>query len=416
MGSIMGILLLVTVLIVASVAVYVAASFDVRMTRKINPLLERTVRDILAMTGTVSDKSDRRIEGIGASLGRDLSQTSAEVKQITTDLSERLSERDRRLVAELADLKETVRRITVVQAEADRSQRETGGDVREMKAHVLEIKVAARALQRQQENTAGLVKTGTAQSARDLEDIRSLLGRLSEQQVGVHSRLAEIAQALARNGEEAAARGERHNQWAVEQMSMTARQMQALLEGQADVASFLRATLDDESRSGATDSRGRRVMWLSLPEDGPDDDVFRDLAAAFCDQFGLTQLLSAAPEPERSGGYFVWRSHSGEPLEEVLAGLLTACPDHAVSSRAGLEELRGLMLTLHSGGRGLIRIGPLILVSADRALLGGVVNAEEADRLQTVMGPEETAGWVRALGHGRVVELTPWASAYFAEP
>jgi hypothetical protein len=416
MGTVMGILLLVAVLVVALAVVYVAASFDVRITRKVDPLLERAVREISEMTGTVGGRSERRIEAIGVSLGRDLSRTSAELKQATADLGAQLSERDRRLAAELADLTETVRRITAVQVEADRSQQETGAHVVEMKARLMEIKDAATELELHREDVAGIVKTGTAQSARDLQVVRSLLGQLSEEQARAHSRLTEIGQALARHGAEAAVRGEGHHQWAAEQMLMTARHLQALLDGQVDVASFLRVTLDDESRSGATDGRGRRVIWFRLPEDGPDDDVFRELAAAFCQQFGLTQLLSAAPGAARSGAYYVWRSHYGVPLEEVLAALLTACPDHAVSSPAGLEELRGLLLALHSSGRGTIRIGPLILVSAGRALLGGVVNAEEADRLRAVMSPEDTARLVRALGYDRVVEMTEWASGYFAEP
>ena len=405
----MGILLLFIVVVVATVMGYVAASFDVPVTRKVGPLLGRAVQKISASTEAAADKTGQRIEETGASLVRHIDRAAAELKKSTAELDDRISEVNRSVAAELADLRQAVQQVGAVQAEADRSQREIGADVRE-------VKDSARELVRHSDEISGLVKNGAAQSARDLDSVRAQLRQLSEEQGRVHSRLAEIGQALARHGAEAAARSEGQDRSAAERMLATVRHMQALLQGQADVMSFLRAALDDESRSAVVDRRGRQVISVRLPRGGPDDYILRELTEALCDRLGFTELLPMAPGTAEADAYYAWRSPYGEPLADVLTALLASCRQASASAQVGLDELRSLLIALRAVGPGTIRVGPLILASTSRDLLAVVINAEEAGRLRSATSPEDAAGQLRDLGHHRAVELTEWADGYFAQP
>lgn len=135
----MGILLLVIVLVVGVVLGYVAASFDFPITRKVGPLLERAVQDISARTDAASDKTDRRIEGIGASLARDLSRAAVGFKEAAAELENRISEVDRSIAAAVADLSEAVQRIGAIQTESDRSLLELGKDLAETGGRVAQL-------------------------------------------------------------------------------------------------------------------------------------------------------------------------------------------------------------------------------------------------------------------------------------
>lgn len=226
------------------------------------------------------------------------------------------------------------------------------------------------------------------------------------------------------------------------------RQVETLQRGQEEILEFVRSVLDDEALAvGGGSHQKRRVAAVSLRVTRS-PQVVRGLVEAFCDGIGLEIILSAEPGTGGRGPYFCWRPADGRRLEDALAAVLAAAPDDRAADSHGLDELRRLVLALHEYGPGTIRIGPLILNSAQEAMIGRVVSPWDlavlgATGLPGWAGPTDSKGssdatwawelasggaaaraakeadqWLRELGNQRipgdraVVDLTPWAEGY----
>jgi hypothetical protein len=404
----MGILLLFIVVVIAMVLGYVAASFDVPVTRKVGPLLGRAVQKILDRTEATADETGQRIEDTGASLLRHIDRAATELKKAAADLDTRVSGANSSVAAELAFLKRAIQQISAVQAETSRSQLEIARDVRELQG-------TAGELVRHSGEVSALITEGATQCAGDLDSVRAQLRQIIEEQGRVHSQLAGIGQVLARHVEEAAARSDGQDRAAAERMLVMARDMQALLDGQAGAMNFVRAVLEDGSRSAVADGHVRQIISVRLPCDGRDDYILRELTEALCDQLRLTKLLPLEPGASEVGAYYAWRSPCGEPLADALTTLLASCRSASTPARAGLDELRSLLIALHAVRPATVRFGPLILVSTVEGLFAVILNAEEADHFRPAASPEDTVDRLRNLGLERAVELSEWADGYFAQ-
>jgi hypothetical protein len=227
-----------------------------------------------------------------------------------------------------------------------------------------------------------------------------------------------------------------------------ARQVETLQRGQEEILEFVRSVLDDEAlAAGRGAAHRRRVAAVSLRVTRS-PQVVRGLAEAFCDGIGLEIILAAEPGTGGRGPYFCWRPADGRQLEDALAAVLAAVPDDRAADSPGLDELRRLVLALHEYGPGTVRIGPLILNTAQEAMIGRVVSswdmavlgasglpgwaspAEPSRSLDSAWAWELASGgaaeraakeaekWLRELGDQRipgdraVVELTAWAERY----
>jgi hypothetical protein len=183
-----------------------------------------------------------------------------------------------------------------------------------------------------------------------------------------------------------------------------ARQVETVQRGQEEILEFVRSVLDDEAlAAGGGAAHRRRVAAVSLRVTRS-TQVVRGLAEAFCDGIGLEIILSAEPGAGGRGPYFCWRPADGRRLEDALAAVLAAAPDDRAADTPGLDELRRLVLALHEYGPGTIRIGPLILNSAQEALIGRVVAPWDL----AVLGATSLPGWA-ALAESRGSADTTWA-------
>jgi hypothetical protein len=111
--------------------------------------------------------------------------------------------------------------------------------------------------------------------------------------------------------------------------------------------------------------------------------------------------------------YLAWHRANGQSAGQYLGGLLAGCQDDE-ASLAGLTEFRSLLLALHAGGPGAVRLGPLLVShTAEGACRGIVLTAEEATALDQdgPFGPP--ARWADRLTDAdgdRVVDLAGWAA------
>jgi hypothetical protein len=114
--------------------------------------------------------------------------------------------------------------------------------------------------------------------------------------------------------------------------------------------------------------------------------------------------------------YLVSRSPDGQPAEQQLGSLLTACqiPDSG-SEWPGLAELRSLLLAMYVGGPATMRIGPLVVSHAAGDMFRGtVLTAGEAQSLDADDPTPSSIRYSRMLGElpaDCVLDLAAWAAS-----
>ena len=96
----MDILLLVIVLVIAACEVYMAASFDRRVSGKIGPLFE-TAQELSSRASAVGARTDERIGSFAVLLAVDLENTRQELDERMSQLDVRISQAVSPLAAEL---------------------------------------------------------------------------------------------------------------------------------------------------------------------------------------------------------------------------------------------------------------------------------------------------------------------------
>lgn len=227
--------------------------------------------------------------------------------------------------------------------------------------------------------------------------------------------LGDLKEMLARL-DTAQAAGDQRDQRAADEIVAMARQVEELARGQEDILGYLRSTLADEALAGAGDHQ-RRVIAASACS-AQSEDLLRGSLQELCEAIGLESIF-----PRRIGRlgtvtYYGARNLAGEPVEVTLATLLAAGPNGAAPPRPGLEELRRLLIVLHAGGPGTVRVGPMIVNSTPGILLGCVTNPREMAG-QAWAGLDCPAGgaWAaRADRSSAAPSATPAGGARSAEP
>src|ERR1700733_4899286 len=115
----MVILLLVIVLVIAACGVYVAASFDRRISGKIDPLFKKTAQELSSRTGATGARTDQRVGSFAALLAVNLENARQDLDERMSQLDARISQAVAPLAGELAGLKDLVGQISEAQAASD---------------------------------------------------------------------------------------------------------------------------------------------------------------------------------------------------------------------------------------------------------------------------------------------------------
>ena len=360
----MEILLIVTVIAVAASGLYVAVTFNRRTEQNTAPLVNIAIKDI-----------SKRFEDISKDLGGQLQaitdQLQREEEQIDQNRSrnqERLDRADRRISsiadqfsAELDTIKHLGGQISTLQErfsgdlqQSDHHAAQLAESVARLSAHVAEIKT--------------YIKSRETQTIADIKSVEGSLQDIGARQSEAHDKLASITRKLDRQTE-MNTQSEDNDHWVAEQMLGTIRQIEAVLRRQSVIESHLRAMLDYEVVRTSHDHKCR-IVTASLRLSGPGADLVWPLLLSFSETVMFKTVLLESPRPAVSRSYLLWQSSGGLQLEEVLCDKLAACTDNPASPNPDLEELRSLVLGLHGAGPGTIQLGPKIINSTPRALLG----------------------------------------------
>lgn len=406
----MQILLLVAMVAVGVSGLYVAVSFDTRVTRKVDRLIREGVASGLeAQLRSATDRLVSKLDAISANTvrGRNTAQEGVDALKVQIrQMDSKFPEIIWQINPELEAVKEAVHDIGTGQSGLDSLVQDLSGRVQAIAQQVQAISGQAAGISVGAERSEALAQ-------RNFAGIHASLQEMSEAQLHARAQLAGIDDALA-GFAEMNHRRESNESWIAGQLVDIMRQTETILRSQRDIIGFLCSGLDEEALSAAAD-HDRRVVCASLRISGSADDIIRELLLSFCDRMMFRVLLTAPPDCSGCGLYLAWTSPDGRSLEDTLATVLTECPDEEVQDHPGLDELRSLLLALHEEGPGTVQVGPMILNRTPRALLGYVLAAGEAAGTSPARLPEspgECEEWLRGLGEGRVTDLTSWAGSY----
>ena len=412
------ILLLIAMIFVGAALLSVAATFDIRIKRLLDPEI-KNVKD------NVTERINERATGIDGNITQTLraaeaardSQVRLEREQNAQRerlerVESKLSDTSALLTRELEGIKNELKDIKTMVEPLGTRQEALGGSLREAKELVAQVSKSLASQSSQVQEIERLAKRGEPAIEKKFAELAGSLRTIGVQQSLTTSTLGEISQALDRYLE-VSRQAERHDNWASEQLLIIADRFEGLLNGYDDVAGYLRARLDDEI-ARANPDLASRVVSSSLRLSQPAEDIAQGLFASLCAQLSLRVLLSPPRDSTGSGPYLLWRSTPGQRLEVLLASLLIACPDESAEPRPGLSELRDLLVVLHASGPGTIRLGPMIINRTPASLLGCVLTGAEASDPYPPGwqgSPGEYEERLRGLGPDRLIDLTSWADS-----
>jgi predicted nucleic acid-binding Zn-ribbon protein len=406
------ILLIIAMISVGAALLYVAVTFDTRITRLLNPQIKNAKDNI-------TERIDERAAWVGDNVAEALraAEAAQDSRQAWLEreqdaLRERLERVESMISGTSVDFARQVESIGNWAGPVGQQQEALADSLGEVKGLVAQASESLARQSSQVQEIERLAKDNEPAIAKKFADLAGSLRAIGDQQSLAASKLDEIGNALDRSLE-FGRQAERHDNWAAGQLLIIADRLEALLNGDDGVAGYLRARLDDEIARADPDLASR-VISSSLSLGQPAEDIARGLFASLCARLSLRVLLSPPRDSAGSGPYLLWRSTASQRLETVLASLLIACADDMAEPRPGLSELRDLLVVLHASGSGTIRLGPMIINRTPAVLLGCVLTGAEASEVcppDRQGSPGRCEERLRGLEPDRLIDLTSWADS-----
>jgi hypothetical protein len=380
----MELLLALAAVIVAAASLFLANIFNRRFID-----YGRRLEEAEQIVGGLSDAQKRNAGQVAEAERRAIDQSTRRLRRAQQELTDRFREESE------------------VLAEEGRNARRQTADL------------AQRVSQLREVVTTGFRDHGTqldalAQQAADLRaggDLTASLARLEARLDQQAAKLGEAQSDLASANEDTASTVS----GIVQQLLTLAREVELLGLDHAELRAQLRRWLSYTARLAAADLPSL-IMPGGVAAEGPAaSEILPGLFEALLGAVGIDAVFREQFGSAGTLYYLAWPPSNGQSPEQYVADLLAWVPGDGVPL-AGLPEFRSLLLAMHAGGPGVVRLGPLIVNNtADGELQGIVLNAEEAAKLDTDGVSSSPHGWARTLdtaGGDWVTDLTDWAAPY----
>jgi hypothetical protein len=409
----MEIVLLVAIIAVAGSGLYVAATFNKRTKQNTAPLVEAATEDVskqIEESGKILRQELHRI-------AEQLQQERNQIMQEINGIHERLDYTDRRILNITGQFSAVLDAINSTGTQIGTWQEQFSRDLyRRLDHHVAQLGGSLAELRAQMDGIERDAKSRETQAIANIKRIEGVFQGIGTRQSKANDELASIAYKLDRQAE-INSQGEDNDRWTAEQVIGTVRQIETILSGQSVIEKYLQTSLDYEVVRTTHDDK-RRLVTASLRLTSPGADLLWPLLLSFCETVMLKPVVGPEwPRLADSRSYLLWHSSGGPQLEEVLYAKLVACASGPASPDPGLEELRGLVLSLHGAGPGTVQLGPMIINRTPGALLGCVTTAATVPERGNgdTLSPTDPDAWeaaLRGLAPGRVIDLTSWADGF----
>jgi hypothetical protein len=198
-----------------------------------------------------------------------------------------------------------------------------------------------------------------------------------------------------------------------EQLLALAGKVELLDYDSQDLRSQLRRWLDYSARLAGADRAAQIMPGFVAAEERAASEILPSLYEALLRATGFDPVFREYRGEAGVFYYLAWPEPDGQSPRRRLEHLLSASPGDGVPADS-VTEFRSLLLALHMGGTGTVRLGPLVVShTGQSAFLGAVMTAGEVEELDEGDPGSSPARWMARLtelNEDRVVNLAGWAA------